>query len=385
MDQQNPPSTTHDPGREPRDLTTTPAIPPEIWEKVIVGAGDLGDLDAAQRAEYYAAVCKGLGLNTLTKPFEYLTLNGKLRLYALRDCADQLRRLHGISIYIANREKMVDIYVVTARAKDKTGREDESTGAVPLGNLKGDALANALMKAETKAKRRVTLSIAGLGWLDETELDTVKGVITGAPDTPVATIHDAVLDDGAPPTTPSKAPTPGDLPEDIQVVIKAILGRVVALYPGDKTDPTVIEDRKNMLHTIFGREIDSGMAGVRQLAELGLEALREGKTKLDRVQRQAPPPRQQTDDGQPVHPDITATAELIGSLKDRAGRAGVSPDVFQDWLESKELALTGEGQPILSVKERGLLSKVFNEALAELKRAKAPASKSSRRKAATGD
>ena len=68
---------------------------------------------------------------------------------------------------------MGEIYIVTARAKDRTGREDESTGAVPLGNLKGDALANALMKAETKSKRRVTLSIAGLGWLDETELETI--------------------------------------------------------------------------------------------------------------------------------------------------------------------------------------------------------------------
>jgi hypothetical protein len=68
---------------------------------------------------------------------------------------------------------MGDIYIVTARAKDRTGREDESTGAVPLGNLKGDALANALMNAETKSKRRVTLSIAGLGWLDETELETI--------------------------------------------------------------------------------------------------------------------------------------------------------------------------------------------------------------------
>ncbi len=127
-----------------------------------------------QNPEYYTAVCRSLGLNPLTKPFEFLTLNGKLRLYALRDCADQLRRLHGISIYITNRERLGDIYVVTARAKDCTGREDESTGAVPLGNLKGDALANALMRAETKAKRRVTLSIAGLGWLDETELDTIQ-------------------------------------------------------------------------------------------------------------------------------------------------------------------------------------------------------------------
>jgi hypothetical protein len=147
-------------------------LPPEVVEKVVIG-GDLAGLSAAQRADYYSAVCRSLGLNPLTKPFEYLTLNGKLRLYALRDCADQLRRLHAISIHISNRERMNDIYVVTARAKDRHGREDESTGAVTVGDLKGDALANALMKAETKAKRRVTLSIAGLGWLDETELDTI--------------------------------------------------------------------------------------------------------------------------------------------------------------------------------------------------------------------
>ena len=152
--------------------TSPPPLPPEVVEKIVIG-GDLATLNAAQRAEYYSAVCRSLGLNPLTKPFEYLTLNGKLRLYALRDCADQLRRLHGISIYIANRERLNDIYIVTARAKDRQGREDESTGAVTVGHLKGDALANALMKAETKAKRRVTLSIAGLGWLDETELETI--------------------------------------------------------------------------------------------------------------------------------------------------------------------------------------------------------------------
>jgi hypothetical protein len=115
------------------------AIPPEVMEKVIIG-GDLSELNAAQRAEYYTAVCRSLELHPPTKPFEFLTLNGKLRLYALRDCTDQLRRLHGISIYITNRERMGDIYIVTARAKDRTRREDESTGAVALGNLKGDAL-----------------------------------------------------------------------------------------------------------------------------------------------------------------------------------------------------------------------------------------------------
>ena len=42
-----------------------------------------------------------------------------------------------------------------------------------IAKLTGDALANALMKAETKAKRRATLSLCGLGFLDETEIETI--------------------------------------------------------------------------------------------------------------------------------------------------------------------------------------------------------------------
>jgi hypothetical protein len=44
---------------------------------------------------------------------------------------------------------------------------------VTVGGLKGESKANAMMKAETKAKRRVTLSICGLGMLDETEVETI--------------------------------------------------------------------------------------------------------------------------------------------------------------------------------------------------------------------
>jgi hypothetical protein len=156
----------------------SPQVSAEILEQVVI-AGDLSGLSAAQRLSYYQALCQSLGLNPLSKPFEYLTLNGKLRLYALRDCADQLRRLHGISIVITSRERLGELYLVTARATDRHGRTDESLGAVALGSLKGDALANALMKAETKAKRRVTLSLAGLGWLDETEITSIPGARIG--------------------------------------------------------------------------------------------------------------------------------------------------------------------------------------------------------------
>lgn len=131
--------------------------------------GDLSRLSAAERTAYYGKVCESLGLNPLTKPFEYIKLNGRLVLYARRDCTDQLRRLHTVSVKIVAREKLEDVYVVTAQATTPDGRSDESIGAVTVGALKGDALANAIMKAETKAKRRVTLSICGLGVLDETE------------------------------------------------------------------------------------------------------------------------------------------------------------------------------------------------------------------------
>lgn len=145
-----------------------------LIERVII-QGDLSKLSPGERVHYYARVCESVGLNPLTKPFEYLRINGREVLYATRTCTDQLRQLHGVSIQITSREKIGDVYVVTAKAIDGSGRSDESTGAVTLGHLSGEDLANALMKAETKAKRRVTLSICGLGMLDESEVETIPG------------------------------------------------------------------------------------------------------------------------------------------------------------------------------------------------------------------
>jgi hypothetical protein len=59
---------------------------------------------------------------------------------------------------------------VTALASTPDGRTTESIGAVSIGNMKGDSLCNAMMKAETKAKRRATLDLLGLGMLDESEI-----------------------------------------------------------------------------------------------------------------------------------------------------------------------------------------------------------------------
>ena len=150
------------------------SITPSVLERVIV-SGDLAGLSESQRLEYYRAVCESLGLNPLTRPFEYLRLNGRLVLYATRAAADQLRAIHGISILDAKIERRDDLITVTVRGKTRDGREDVEIGVVSAAGLRGDALANAEMKALTKAKRRLTLSLAGLGWLDETETETIPG------------------------------------------------------------------------------------------------------------------------------------------------------------------------------------------------------------------
>lgn len=150
---------------------TTPNLSSAIEAALI--NGDLKQLDTPGRLQYYKSVCESVGLNPLTKPFDYIVLNGKLTLYANRNCTEQLRKIYGVAITSMKPEQVGDLLVVTVTAQDKAGRTDASTGAVPTKGLSGENLANAMMKAETKAKRRVTLSLCGLGLLDETEVASI--------------------------------------------------------------------------------------------------------------------------------------------------------------------------------------------------------------------
>lgn len=143
----------------------------------VIAKGDLAQLDPSERVSYYRAVCRSLGLNELTQPFQYIPLNGRLTLYAGKGCTDQLRELKGVNITKIEREQIGDLFVVTAYAQ-RGNRTDSEIGAVTVAGLRGEALANAMMKAITKAKRRVTLSICGLGMLDESEIESIAGTQT---------------------------------------------------------------------------------------------------------------------------------------------------------------------------------------------------------------
>jgi hypothetical protein len=144
----------------------------EIMETVLI-KGDLSKLTSEERNSYYFRLCESVGLNPLTQPLQYITLSGKLTLYAKKDCTDQLRSIHDISVTDLTKETIEGVHIVTAKVQNAKGRTDADIGAVNIAGLKGEAFANAIMKASTKAKRRATLSICGLGLLDETEIEDI--------------------------------------------------------------------------------------------------------------------------------------------------------------------------------------------------------------------
>lgn len=149
--------------REPMELSV------EVVEQLMVN-GNLAGLTQPQRIEYYGFVCNKAGLDAATRPFDYITMNSKLVMYANKGCAQQLRRIHGVSVIESHKEITSDICTFTVTVKNANGRTDTGTGVIWIKGMVGEKLANAIMKAETKAKRRATLSICELGMLDETEI-----------------------------------------------------------------------------------------------------------------------------------------------------------------------------------------------------------------------
>jgi len=210
-------------------------LSPALIERVLIH-GDLASLTTPQKLSYLKAVCESVGLNPLTRPFEYIKLpDGRLVLYAKREATEQLRFKYGISIDPKSftREVIEGCYVVTVCATTPDGRTDMGTGAVAIDTLKGQQRANAMMAAETKAKRRATLSLCGLGTLDESEVSSIPGASVLALPPPERGLPDPHGDDAdrpAPEAPPEDASLP--LPDDGAL-------RVISIEKLDTKNPRV--------------------------------------------------------------------------------------------------------------------------------------------------
>ena len=194
---------------------TSPAEIARVVESLVV-RGDISQLSTADRSQYYLRMCASLGLNPTTQPLAFLKLNGKEVLYATRGATDQLAAMHRLNREIIDGPRVIDlagtklVYAV-CRATHPNGRVETAVATVPFVDP-----VNVLMKAETKCKRRATLSILGLGLLDEMEIETIAASARGesapaalpAPAVPAA-ITAAIT--AAAPAAPAAPPAPAPI------------------------------------------------------------------------------------------------------------------------------------------------------------------------------
>ena len=180
-----------DAARTKMGVTDFPADLDAATKHAILNGGDLSALSAAQRDAYCEAWAKDLGLNPTSGPIQCMLITQKeknavtgrwedkhrLIAYATKAATDQLRALHRVKILRSEVTFTADMVTVTVEGGLPDGRNDIEVGAVALADHGGVPFspaqrANAVMKAMTKAKRRLTLSLIGAGLPDESELDT---------------------------------------------------------------------------------------------------------------------------------------------------------------------------------------------------------------------
>lgn len=178
------------------DAAREHGLDPQAMQQFLL-SGDLSSVPPMARASLYVALCRYIGVDPIERPFLIFSDKGRTVLYAARSCTSALCRSRGISRELLGVEVKTigghEMAVARARATvDETGRHDEATGAVPMLQWdKGanrwrepspDEVANTVMKAETKAKRRAVLDLVGLGIPDESEVATIRGARTGSLD-----------------------------------------------------------------------------------------------------------------------------------------------------------------------------------------------------------
>ncbi len=138
--------------------------------------GDLGMLPEQEKDKVLIKMCEHYCLDPVLRPFILIKLNGKEVWYPTRSATDQVAARFNLTREVIEIKENIERGILECRVRissEGSGRVETCIAAVPIiefgrdqggkivGHImKGEAYANALMKVETKAKRRATL-----GWL----------------------------------------------------------------------------------------------------------------------------------------------------------------------------------------------------------------------------
>lgn len=154
-------------------------------KKKFVPLTSLDNLTDEQKTEYKINACEFFGIPAELNLLEFMRLDSgdsgtHLVLYAKKGATDMLRESRGISVDEI-KETLGDGFIMfTAKGHDKTGRTDVAVGAADTKGRSGKALSDAIMTAQTRASRRLTLQFVGGGLLDESEVTNTTTNISSA-------------------------------------------------------------------------------------------------------------------------------------------------------------------------------------------------------------
>ncbi len=146
----------------------------EVMKKINDAIGDFSVLSNEERNIFVEHICETYGLDKSSVPVRFVTDNKSKKVipYLARTATDQLRMNLNISVVEQNVQFSPNgiACIVTVKVQDDKGRTDMDVGSVFLGNATGDDYAKQIMACVTKAKRRATISLSGIGILDEAEI-----------------------------------------------------------------------------------------------------------------------------------------------------------------------------------------------------------------------
>jgi len=151
----------------------------ELAERLIIH-NDLTKLSAKERLDFYRAKCRWYGLDWRLAPFDYIMTKQGVKLHLNATGTDLLRAQKKITIVDSKWEIVGQLVVSTVEGQMPDGRRDREIGAVSIANARGDDLANAIMKSMTKAKRRLVISMGGIGTDEDTEAESTTAHIVPA-------------------------------------------------------------------------------------------------------------------------------------------------------------------------------------------------------------
>ena len=216
--------------RQPTTTATVfdqPSLLEEILADAVAAGKDTTSLSRDDRSALLVGLARKLGLNPLSGAVMFLKTNGRETLYVTKSGTDQiaarekLRRetIRGPEVITMEGKKLV---LCQVRASHPDGRSEVSTATLLLADVVND-----LMKCETKAKRRATLSVCGLGLLAEDEIETIPGAQSVPFDAPRPALSLAPMGIEQPQRAPVAAvEVPAAEPSDALVSFRGSLARV---------------------------------------------------------------------------------------------------------------------------------------------------------------